>query len=129
MGSRGAFINIDQQDFRFKDGGKIYTTIKLYKNIQILIQQKGSVKVPDFSHSSNAIYAILQNGEIKGIGIYENHEKVKSIDLKHQHTNDDGEIFKEGHYHTDLFHSNIAFPLSKEDKELVGLIKKLTKEI
>ena len=86
-----------------------------------MVQPVGSVKVPDYSHSPNRIYVIIQFGRVKSIGIYSNHIKVKSIDLLHTHVNSNGELLHE-HYHTDLFHKNDAFPLTDEEWKLVNLV-------
>ncbi len=82
------------------------------------MQKSGSVKVPDYSHSPDTVYAIVQDGVVKTIGVYRNHIKVSSIDLWHPHTNKDGTSFKE-HVHTDLHHSKDARALSKYEELLV----------
>ena len=82
------------------------------------MQKSGSVKVPDYSHSPDTVYAIVQDGVVKTIGVYRNHIKVSSIDLRHEHTNKDGTSFKE-HVHTDLHHSKDARALSKYEELLV----------
>ena len=84
MGSRGAFVNINNEDYRFVSGGQIYNNIGFDEssNVKYLVQSSGSIKVPDYSHTANRIYAIFDNkGNNKSIGIYENHIKVKSIDF------------------------------------------------
>lgn len=54
------------------DGGQNYKAIGIDKqtNAKYLIQEKGSVKVPDYSHSANQIYAVIQNDQVKTIAIY-----------------------------------------------------------
>ena len=129
MGGRGSFVDVKGGNFDFVDGGQKYFAIGYDKenNIKYLIQPTGSVKVPDYSHTGERIYVIIQDGEVKSIGIYENHVKVKSIDLKHTHTNKDGTKLKE-HYHSDLYHQGDAHPLSQEDLELVERVKKGAKK-
>ena len=125
MGGRASFVDVHNGNFDFVDGGQKYFSIGFdaKNNIKYLVQPVGSVKVPDYSHTGERIYAIIQNGEVKSIGIYENHNKVKSIDLKHKHTNKDGTKLNE-HYHSDLHHVNDAKSLSKQDWELVDMVRK-----
>lgn len=128
-GSRGAFVNIDLNDF-FKENGQIYHSVGFEDGIKYLIQEdhKGGKKIPDYSHTDNRIYVLIEKGEVKSIGIYENHIKVKSIDLKHTHTNKTtGEKLKR-HYHTDLHHQGNAYPLGKDELELVNKILKGAKK-
>ena len=73
MGSRGAFVNINKGDYRFVSGGQIYNAIVFDEssNVKYLVQSSGSIKVPDYSHTANRIYAIFDNkGNNKSIGIY-----------------------------------------------------------
>jgi len=127
MGSRGAFKDVNENDFTFIEDGKNYTTIYYdkKKNIKLLKQEKGSVKVPDYSHSPDRIYAVIQNEKIKSIGIYENHKKIVSIDLEHFHKVNG--IPKKEHVHTDLYHHDKARDLTEKEKRLVLYIKKLYK--
>ena len=75
------------------------------------------------------IYAIFDNkGNIKSIGIYENHIKVKSIDLGHTHYEPTLGKTLTAHYHTDLYHRDPAKELSKSDWELVDSIIKIGKK-
>ena len=130
MGGRGSFININEDNFNFTEGGQKYFALEYdaNNNIKYLVQPKGSVKVPDYSHSGDRIYVILQNNEIKSIGIYENHVKVKSIDLRHTHKNKDGTILYE-HFHTDLFHKGDAEQLTAQDWDIVNKAKNGVKKI
>ena len=123
MGGRGSFVDIVRGNFEFVEDGQKYFSIGYDKenNIKYLVQPKGSVKVPDFSHTGERIYAVIQNGQIKSIGIYKDHVKVKSIDLQHTHRNSDGSILGK-HYHTDLYHTKDAQPLSSKDNDLVDLV-------
>lgn len=90
-----------------------------------MAQSSGSIKVPDYSHTANRIYAIFDNkGNNKSIGIYENHIKVKSIDLGHTHYEPTLGKTLTVHYHTDLYRRDPAKELSKSDWELVNSIIK-----
>ena len=131
MGSRGAFVNINKGDYRFVSGGQIYNAIGFDEssNVKYLVQSSGSIKVPDYSHTANRIYAIFDNkGNIKSIGISENHIKVKSIDLGHTHYEPTLGKTLTVHYHTDLYHRDPAKELSKSDWELVNSIIKIGKK-
>jgi hypothetical protein len=55
MGGRGAFVDVNLNDFQFTDGGQAYQTIGEVDGIQILVQNKGAVKAPEFSHTENGI--------------------------------------------------------------------------
>ena len=45
-----------------------------------------TVKAPEYSHTANRSYAIVQNGKLKHLTFYdETHSQVVSIDLMHQH--------------------------------------------
>ena len=86
MGSRGAFENVDLGNFHFKEGGQNYHSVGEVDGIQVIIQDSGSVKAPEFSHTANRSYAIVQNGKLKHLTFYdETHSQVVSIDLMHQH--------------------------------------------
>lgn len=78
MGGRSSFVDIYGGNFDFVEGGQKYFSIgyDAANNIKYLVQPTGSVKVPDYSHTGERIYAIIQDGDIKSIGIYENHIKV-----------------------------------------------------
>ena len=93
-----------------------------------MIQSSGSIKVPDYTHTANRIYAIFDNGNIKSIGIYENHIKVKSIDLGHAHYEPTLGKTLTAHYHTDPYHRDHAKELSESDWELVNSIIKKGKK-
>lgn len=130
MGSRGAFVNIDDNNYNFVDGGQLYKTIYFDKenDIKILKQSKGSIKVPDYSHTGDVIYAVFQKGKVKSIGIYKKHIKIASIDLFHSHTNKDGTMF-ENHVHLDLSHKEDVRDLTEEEKDLVKYVESLGKKI
>lgn len=126
MGGRGAFINVDMNEFTFIENGQIYHTIGFEDNVKYIIQDdhKGGKKIPDYSHSDNGIYVLIAKGKIKQIGIYEDHRKIKSIDLLHTHKNKiTGEILN-WHYHDDLNHIEEPHKLSEDDIKLVYKIFK-----
>ena len=77
MGSRGAFENVDLGNFHFKEGGQNYHSVGEVDGIQVIIQDSGSVKAPEFSHTANRSYAIVQNGKLKHLTFYdETHSQV-----------------------------------------------------
>jgi hypothetical protein len=92
MGSRGAFVNVSTGDFSFVEGGQRYYsvgTLSTDSNIKVLIQKSGAVKAPEYSHTADRVYAVVQNGMLKHVSFYdENHNQTKSIDLLHTHGKD-----------------------------------------
>ena len=73
MGSRGAFINVDLNNFDFKLGGKHYKTIGVLKsnsNVRVIEQDSTRVKAPEFSHTPGRIYAVIKNGRLKHLAYY-----------------------------------------------------------
>lgn len=123
MGSRGAFINIDKGNFCFVENGQHYETIGEIEGTKILIQKIGAVKAPEFSHSKNAIYAIVQGGTLKHLTFYdENHRQFKSIDFCHPH----GINKLQPHIHYNLIHNKneLGIPPSADDLKLAKKIKK-----
>ena len=123
MGSRGAFISVDRGDFNFVENGKRYETIGEIDEVKVIIKPEGSVKAPEFSHTSNRIYAIIQKGELKHLAFYnENHKQIKCIDFGHRH----GTNKVKPHVHFNLVHDNneLGTPPSKSDWELINRIKK-----
>lgn len=65
MGSRGAFVDVNMNDFTFKAGGQLYQSIGLSGDVKVLVQTKGAVKAPEYSHTANRVYAIIQDGKLK----------------------------------------------------------------
>ena len=120
MGSRGAFNDVDKGDFSFVDNGQIYMSLGTdpKTGVKYLVQNEGSVKIPDYSHSSDRIYAVVQDGEVKQIGIYHNHIKIISIDLKHWHNG------IKPHVHTDLFHIMDARKPNGKEQLLIEAVEK-----
>ncbi len=121
MGSRGAFVDINIGNFTFVEGGKLYSsigTLSSDNNVKVLVQNKGAVKAPEFSHTSGRVYAIIQNGTLKHLSFYdENHKQSISIDLTIPHK---GML---PHKHLGLNHE-LAFPISSEETALIQKIKK-----
>ena len=119
MGSRTSFKNVNIRDFSFVENGKTYRSIGGFDNVKILIKESGSVKAPEFSHTANRIYAIVQNGTLKHLAYYdENHKQAVSIDLLHPHHG------VQPHKHLYLDHSDTGIPISSEEKRLIEKIKR-----
>ena len=86
MGARGAFVDVNMEDFTFIEGGQQYQSIGMSGEVKILIQTKGGVKAPEFSHTPNRVYAVVQDGKLKHIAYYDDkHKQAVSIDLLHEH--------------------------------------------
>ena len=86
MGARGAFVDVNMDDFTFVEGGQQYQSIGMSGEVKVLIQTKGGVKAPEFSHTPNRVYAVVQDGKLKHIAYYDDkHKQAVSIDLLHEH--------------------------------------------
>lgn len=86
MGARGAFVDVNMEDFTFVEGGQQYQSIGMSGEVKVLIQTKGGVKAPEFSHTPNRVYAVVQDGKLKHIAYYDDkHKQAVSIDLLHEH--------------------------------------------
>lgn len=119
MGSRGSFVNISLGDFRFKEDGKTYSSIGEVDGVKVLVREKGSSKAPEFSHTENRIYAVIQNGELKHLTWYdENHNQSVSIDFLHPHKG------VQPHKHFYLDHSGPGIPITKEELALANKIRR-----
>lgn len=64
MGGRGAFEDVNIGNFNFVDGGQVYKTIGTFDDVQVLIQEKGAVKAPDFSHTENDVHCYCMGARI-----------------------------------------------------------------
>ena len=121
MGSRGAFVNVDTGNFSFVQGGQHYFsigTLSTNPNVKVLVQPKGSVKAPEFSHTEGRVYAIVQEGRLKHVTYYdEKHNQAVSIDLTIPH---DGLL---PHKHIYLNHKK-GDPISDDEKRLIEQIRK-----
>lgn len=121
MGSRGAFVDVDTGNFSFVSSGQNYFsvgTISTNPNVKVLVQAKGSVKAPEFSHTEGRVYAIVQEGRLKHVTYYdEKHNQAVSIDLTIPHDN------KLPHKHLYLDHTT-AYDISDDERELITKIRK-----
>jgi len=86
-----------------------------------LVQNKGAVKAPEFSHTENRIYAITQKGALKHLTFYdEKHKQAVSIDLLHEH----GKDRLKPHKHLYLDHSDNGIPISSKEMDMIRKIKR-----
>ena len=124
MGSRGAFVDVNKGNFTFIDGGQRYFslgTLSGDSNVKILEQPFGSVKAPEYSHTSDRVYAIIQKGRLKHIAFYdEKHNQSKVIDLTHEH----GVNRLKPHIHYNIDHSDEGIAIDDSDRKLIQKIKK-----
>ena len=119
MGSRGAFEDVSVGNFNFVDGGQTYKSVGEVDGIKVLMRTSGSVKAPEYSHTANRIYAVIQNGALKHLTFYdENHRQSVSIDLLHDHY---GVI---PHKHLNLDHTDKGIPITKEEQALVDKVRR-----
>jgi hypothetical protein len=124
MGSRGAFVDVNTGDFTFKDNGQTYFSIGTLsddKNVKVLIQESGAVKAPEYSHTGERVYAIVQQGYLKHLAFYDaDHKQHISVDLLHEH----GGV--QPHIHIDLQHNkkDPGIPPTPEQEKLIKKIKK-----
>ena len=89
-----------------------------FDNVKILVKESGSVKAPEFSHTADRIYAIIQNGALKHLTYYdENHKQAVSIDLLHSHHG------VQPHKHLYLDHSDTGIAISAEERNMINKIK------
>ena len=88
-------------------------------NIKVLVQASGSVKAPEYSHTANRIYAIVQNGEIKHLAYYDkDHHQAACIDFGHSH---DG---LRPHKHLYMNHKKgEGVNLNSKDRKLIAKLK------
>lgn len=120
MGSRGAFEDVNAGNFNFVVGGQNYHSVGEVNEIKILVQDKGAVKAPEYSHTKNRAYAIVQNGKLKHVAFYdENHRQVTSIDLQHSHHG------LMPHKHLNLDHSDVGIPITMEEERLIKKIRRV----
>lgn len=118
MGGRGAFVNVNTGDFRFVENGQKYHSVGEVDGIKILVQSSGSVSAPFYSHTANRMYATIQKGELKYITKYDdNHNKMYSIDLLHNHNG------LRPHKHLGNDHTT-AYKLSDDEIKIVNKIRR-----
>ena len=117
MGSRGAFQDVNNGNFNFVEGGQTYHSIGEVDGVKVLVKTSGSVKAPEYSHTDNREYAIVQNGMLKHLTFYdENHKQTVSIDLAHSHNG------LQPHKHLNLNHNDKGIAITKEEQALVDKI-------
>ena len=119
MGSRGAFEDVTIGNFKFVADGQTYRSVGEVDGIKVLVRTSGSVKAPEYSHTENRIYAIIQNGALKHLTFYdENHKQSVSIDLLHEHH---GVM---PHKHIYLDHTDKGIPITKEEQALIDKVRR-----
>lgn len=119
MGGRGAFVDVSKGNFSFVEGGQLYNSIGEVNGVKVLMQKEGAVKAPEYSHSEDSSYAIVQEGKLKHIAFYgKDHKQKVCIDLTHSHN---GII---PHKHFNLDHSDSGIPLTDDEKKLIKKIKR-----
>ena len=121
MGSRGAFVSVDTGNFSFVSNGQNYFSVgelSTNPNVKILLQARGSVKAPEFSHTEGRIYAIVQDGRLKHVTFYDDkHLQAVSIDLTIPHYR----LLPHKHLYLD---HDTALPISDAEKRLIEQIRK-----
>lgn len=120
MGSMGAFVNVDIGNFAFVDGGKTFNSIGEVDGIKVLVRPEGySVKAPEYSHTENRIYAIVQGDRLKHLTFYgDDHKQIVSIDVSQKHH---GVI---PHKHYNLNHNDSGIPINESEQKLINKIKR-----
>ncbi|GEM_PF-3065593 len=119
MGSRGAFVNVEKGNFKFIEGGQTYRSIGEVDGVKVLIKTSGSVKAPEYSHTANSVYAVVQKGQLKHLSYYdENHNQSASIDLLHSHCG------LRPHKHLYLNHSDNGIAITKKEQALIDKIRR-----
>ena len=124
MGSRGAFVNVSLRDFTFNTGvganQQTYKTVGVIDGVHVIVQDKGlSVKAPEYSHTANRTYAVIQGGKLKHLSFYdENHVLVKVIDFGHVHDN------KKPHVHYNSMHTGMSDIPTEQDWKIINKIKR-----
>ena len=120
MGSRSSFASVKIGNFTFREGRRTYRKVGMVSGIKVLVQTSGSVKAPEYSHSPNRIYAIVQNGEVKHLAYYDKdrHQSV-CIDFNHSH---DG---LKPHKHLYMNHKKgEGVKLNSKDRKLIAKLKR-----
>lgn len=124
MGSRGAFVNVNEGNFTFIEGGQHYKAIGILSsnpNVKIIVQDSSNVKAPEFSHTPGRVYAVVKDGILKHVAYYdENHNQAVSIDLAHPHRG----VQPHRHVHLNHDKNSPGVEPTKEEKRLIQKIKK-----
>lgn len=119
MGSRGAFEDVETGKFNFVDSGQTFRSIGEYDGVKVLVRDSGSVKAPEYSHTANRVYAVVQNGALKHLTFYdENHKQSVSIDMLHSHHG------LKPHKHYGLDHTDKGIPLSDSEMAMIKTLKR-----
>lgn len=120
MGSRGAYEDVNKNNFTFKEGKQLYHAFAIFENVKMLTQASGAVKAPELSHTENRIYAIISDNRLKHLAFYDqNHKQAVCIDLQQAHK---GVI---PHKHIDLQHKNDpGIPITSNEQALINRIKR-----
>lgn len=120
MGSRGAFENVNTGNFTFVDGGQTFNSIGEVDGVKVLVRADGySVKAPEYSHTENRIYAIVQGDRLKHLTFYDDdHKQTVSIDLSHEHRG------VKPHKHYNLDHTDDGIPINESELKLINKVKR-----
>ncbi len=119
MGSRSSFVSVKTGNFTFREGRRTYRKVGMVSGIKVLVQTSGSVKAPEYSHSPNRIYAIVQNGEVKHLAYYDkDRHQAACIDFNHPHKG------KVPHKHLYLNHEGETADLNSKDRKLIAKLKR-----
>lgn len=120
MGGRGSFVDVTKGDFNFVTGGQTFHSLGMVGNVKVLIRDPGmSVKAPEFSHTADRSYAIIQNGILKHLSFYDKDRKqVSCIDFGHSHNG------IKPHKHLNLDHSDSGIIPTQTEIDLANKIKK-----
>jgi len=123
MGGRGSFVDVNTGNFAFRDGGQTYFSLGMIgDNIKVLEKHGGSVKAPEYSHTENRIYAIIQDGKLKHLAFYdENHNQIKSIDFEHEHGFD--RVKPHVHFNMQHIKNEAGTPPSSSDSFIINQVK------
>lgn len=125
MGSRGAFLSVEANDFSFIDGGQHYKSIGVLsnnQNVKVLVQNSRNVKAPEYSHTQERVYAIVKDGVLKHLAFYDSdHRQSACVDFCHAHKG------IQPHRHEYLNHGKNALGVYPTDSEL-SLAKQIRKE-
>ena len=119
MGSRGSFVDVKSGDFSFVENGKTYQVIGEWEDLKVLAKSSGSIQAPEYSHTANRIYAVIQNGALKHLAYYDKeHKQSISIDLLHKHHG------VQPHKHIYLDHSDDGIPITQKESDYIKHIKR-----
>ena len=119
MGSRSSFVSVNTGNFTFREGRRTYRKVGMVGEIKVLIQTSGAVKAPEYSHTPNRIYAIVQNGKVKHLAYYDkDRRQAVCIDFEHYHNG------KRPHKHLYLNHTDDTPELNSKDWKNINKLKR-----